>query len=443
MLRQSGRAAFAALICCIFLMMSVPAFAQSGALVAFVNNSGQLIVNSADGSYRWIVTNPDETLVPQIGYTWSPSGNQLFFAVNVYGAISLRFANPGSQAVYEAAQISGGTLSGGAWTPDGRGVVFSDGNTIRLLGTDSSLTDLVSGQAGARVFSPYGDSRPNLPGTEVLSADGRYLFYQQGDGRYAVAALDGSSAFPLPGSNDANVRESGLWSSAAPLVAYWGYEGNSILSVTNAANGQTVTLDSGRATPITPILWRPNSTQLLYRDASGYVRAADMSCLSGGCAANPLEAGVEALPPTAMEITTDGASLYYQDGYNLMAVSMSCIDSASCAGSAVMLAGNAAPGMMVSVGGPMLAYTGFAASANDANDRLAQFVQLNGCQASGGCVAMSAGPGMTGLVAGGGSAAVVDIPGSGLQAINLASGTAAYLSDSPGMAGLVGARWNS
>jgi len=443
MLRQFGRTAVVGLLCLIFLMISAPAFAQNGSLVAFVNNSGQLIISSADGGYRWIVTNPGETLVPQVGYTWSPSGNQLFFAVNAYGTTSLRFANPGSQAAYEAAQISGGSLSGGAWTPDGRGIVFSDGSTIRLLGTDSSLTDLVSGQAGARVFSPYADDRPNLPGADVFSADGRYLFYQQGDGRYAVAALDGSSAFPLPGSNEANVRESGLWSNVAPFVAYWGYEGNSILSATNAANGQTVTLDSGRAAPITPILWRPNSTQLLYRDATGYVRAADLSCLNAGCASNPLDSGVEVLPPTATEITTDGATLYYQDGTNLMAVGLNCINAANCAGSAVMLAGNAAPGSLISVGGPTLAFTGFAANPNDMNDRLAQFVQLNGCQSSGGCAALSAGPGTTGLVAGTGGAAVVDIPGSGLQSINLSSGTAAYLSDSLGLAGLIGARWNS
>jgi hypothetical protein len=420
-----------------------PASAQGGAYIAFVNLSGQLIVSSADGAYRWIVTNPGEMLVTPLGFNWSPDGRLLFFGVNLNGAASLRFADPASQSAYEAAQISGGSLSGGGWTPDSRGIVFSDGSSIRFLGTDSALMELISGQAGASLFSPFADSRPNLPAARSLSPDGRYVFFQQGDGRYAVTALDGSSAFPLPGTNELNARQSGLWASASPLVAYWGYEGgSSFLSATNATSGQTVTLNSGRSAPVNPILWRPGTSQLVYRDANGLVRSADLACLASTCSASPLDAGLEMLPASASEITTDGASLYYVDGTSVMALPLSCIDAGACVGSAVQIAANAAPGTMLSVGGTTLAFTGFSANPNDVNDRQVQLVQLNGCQSSGGCQVLSTGFGLAGLVSRDGLALAVDVPGTGMQAISLTSGAASYLSDSMSGAGLPTARWN-
>jgi hypothetical protein len=65
-----------------------------------------------------------------------------------------------------------------------------------------------------------------------------------------------------------------------------------------------------------------------------------------GCGANPLESGVQVLPPTAGEIQTDGNFIYSLDGTTLYALPLSCIDSASCAAGAVV-GSNAAPGALV------------------------------------------------------------------------------------------------
>jgi len=427
-------------LCLLLIVLVTPAAAQGGVLVAFVNTSGQLIVSDNTGGYRWIVTNPGEYLVDPVGYSWSPDGQALFFAVDIGGVASLRFGDVNGMNTHEVGQVSTGGLSGGSWDSSSGGVIVSADNVIRYYGVGGDVFDIVGGQAGASVFSPYSDNRPNLPAASALSPDGRFLFYQQSDGRYAVMGLNGGGAFPLPGVNDPNTRQSGLWADGAPFVAYWGYEGNAILSVTNAENGQTVTLDSGRAAPITPILWRPGTTQLLYRGATGYVQAADVSCLFNGCGANPLDSGVQVLPPTAGEIQTDGSFVYYQDGTTVFALPFSCIDSTSC-GTGAVIGSNAAPGTLVSINNRLLAYTGYASNPNDVNDRVALFVALDGCQA-GGCTAFTSIAGaQTGLVAPDGSTVVVDQVGVGMNAVNVFSGQSGYLSDSLGQQGLALARW--
>lgn len=441
----TGRALWLIVAVCLLLVLlpALPASAQSGARVAFVNTSGQLVIGSADGSYRWIVTNPGEVLVQPVGFTWSPDGRSLFLAVNNGAGISLRFADPAAQSVTEAAQSGASAITGGGWTRDGRGVMVSDGNSITFIGRDGSIAPVVTGQSGLSLFSPYGDARPNLPGARSVSGGNTHVFFQQGDGRYAVAALDGSSAFPLPGSNEQNARASGLWADNAPLVAYWGYEGSAILSVTNATNGQTLTLNSGRTAPITPVLWLPNTTVLLYRDASGVVRAADMACLASSCSADPLQSGLEVLPPTATEIVLSNGALYYQDGTSIMALNSACISSGACAGSAMMVAANAAPSTMISAAGNVLFFTGFSANPNDVNDRSAQVVVVNGCQFSGGCTVAAAIPSaLSGTLSADGSAALYDSPAAGgLFAVSLTSGANSYLADSMGAPGLALARW--
>ena len=62
-----GRVALLVVLC--FFAFTLPALAQSAPLVALVNSGGQLIVSSGDGSFRWIVTNPGETLVGD--FVWS------------------------------------------------------------------------------------------------------------------------------------------------------------------------------------------------------------------------------------------------------------------------------------------------------------------------------------------------------------------------------------
>jgi hypothetical protein len=436
---QSGRARAAALILalCALVLAGLPGVvsAQAGPLVAYASAAGELIVRSADGGFRWQVTNPGEMLSAAPGFTWSPDGQHLFHAVVLPGgAISLRFATPALQRTYEAAQISGALLSGGVWLPDGRGVIFGDGESIRALGMDSSLTTLVASQPGVRIHSPYSDVRS---AASAISPDGQHVFFQQGDGRYALAGLAGGSAFPLPGANDADTPESGLWSGAAPLVAYWGYEGGSLLSVTHAVSGQTITLSSAGPAPMPPVLWLPGTTVLLYRDAVGAVRSADLGCLLSACAGSPLEAGLEVLPASAGAIHSDGDTLYYRDGARVLALPLRCVVDGGCA--AVLLAENAAPETLLSAAGGVLAYTGFAASAADPADRQALLIRLDGCQVAGSCAPLSVGNGASGMLSRDGSAALVERTGEGPAVLLLATGV---LTPLDGAAGLISARWN-
>lgn len=437
---QSRRARAAALILALCALLALAASpggvsAQAGPLVAYASAAGELIVRSADGGFRWQATNPGEMLSVAPGFTWSPDGQHLFHAVVLPGgAVSLRFATPALQRTYEAAQISGALLSGGAWLPDGRGVIFGDGESIRALGMDSSLTTLVASQPGVRIHSPYSDARS---AASAISPDGQHVFFQQGDGRYALAGLAGGAAFPLPGANDADTPESGLWSGAAPLVAYWGYDGGSLLSVTHAVSGQTITLSSAGAAPMPPVLWLPGTTVLLYRDAAGAVRSADLGCLLSACAGSPLEAGLEVLPASAGAISADGEALYYRDGARVLALPLRCVVDGGCA--AALLAENAAPETTLSAAGGVLTYTGFAASAADPADRQALLIRLDGCQWAGNCVPLSAGPGASGLLSHEGSAALLDLAGAGPAVLLLATGA---LTPLDGAAGLATARWN-
>src|SRR5579871_6706947 len=168
----------------VFLLCIIAAFpvaAQSSSpLVALTNSSGQLIVSSADGSYRWIVTNPGQTLAGD--FAWAANGNQVLFAVgNVLNSGSIA-----QQNVQQIGQVAGNLIS--------------------------------------------------------LSPDGKFAFYQTSDGGYGIQALNGGATTKGALSNNVGAPNNGVWSSAAPDVAYWGYNGNSDLGVTNAANGQSITL---------------------------------------------------------------------------------------------------------------------------------------------------------------------------------------------------------
>jgi hypothetical protein len=420
----------------IFILTAVlPLQAQAGGLVAFVNGSGQLVVSSADGAYRWIVTNPGEFLVDPVGYNWSPGGDRLFFAVDLGGEVSLRVGNVNSQSAVEIGRVPNINVSGGVWA--GNGIVVGTADGISYYDASSGVVSgLITGQGSVNVLSPFANDQPNLLQPTSISPSGQYLFYQQGDGRYAVAALNGSTAFPLPGANEANARLTGLWSDG--LVAYWGFEGNSVLSVTDAASGSTITLDSGRATPITPLAWRENANQLLYRDGAGMVRGADVSCLSSGCGANPLESGIEVMPASATDVQTEGDWAFYRDGDSVFAIWLGCIDAGACVGSALTLGSTAAPGTMLHADGGILAYTGYSADPNNPNDRDVRVVSLN-CLNSGSCSPQSVlGGAVAGLVSPDGSSLVVEQVGVGLSVLNLSSLGTTYLSDG---GELVAARW--
>ena len=154
--------------------------AKSSPLVAFVNSSGQLIVSSGDGSYRWIVTNPGETLAGDTAWT----GNRLLFAVARRKSSLRGCRTPASQAVSEI------------------------GHAVRHAAVG---------------FARRQDSS--------LSAARRQLRASAADRRRQRGAL--------PLSNDRGARYSGLWSDSARWSPTGAMPGTAPSASTDAAVGET------------------------------------------------------------------------------------------------------------------------------------------------------------------------------------------------------------
>lgn len=426
----------------ILLITALGVSAQGNAKVAFVNTSGQLIVSSADGSYRWIVTNPGEALVRTLGFTWAPDGNKIFFAVNTGYEVSLRVGDVNSQQHIEIGRATdNGALSGGSWLPNSSAVIIGLGDRILYVDANGGgAAELISGQGSVAIISPYLNNRPNLSSGSSMSNDGRSLFYQQGDGRYAVAALDGSLALPLPGLNDTTAPLNALWAQNSPFVAFWGFEGNSVLSVTNTQNGMTVTLDSGRSAPITPLTWVMNTT-LVYRDHNGLISAVNLACLASSCDANILATGVEIIPATATDVLSHNDVILYRDGTQINAIQSACIASANCLNSAIVVGTNSAPNTLIDVGGNSLLYTGYTSDPNNPIDRDVRWVDLS-CVNGGSCAPSVILTGaLSGLVSPRGDAAIVEQAGTGLSVLTFSTGALTYLSDYSGGQLLASARW--
>ncbi len=231
-----------------------------------------------------------------------------------------------------------------------------------------------------------------------------------------------------------------MWSDSAPLVAYWGFAGNSQLAVTNAATGATITLDSGRTAPITPLAWRPGTTQLVYRDASGFVRLTDLACLQSSCGANPLETGAALLPAEVTDVRVTADRAYFRSGETIGAVDLGCAAANSCQNAQVVIAGNAAPQTTLSVGRTTLVYTAYTGNANDINDREVRVIDLNCVSNPASCAPQTVlGGAVAGAISADGRYAVVEQVNGGLSSLDLNTGAAAYLADKG--AGLSGARW--
>lgn len=354
------------------IFMTAPLGAQGNdALVAFANSAGQVIVSSGDGSFRWIVTNPGEFLAEPFGYAWADDGATLLIGVDQGGFVSLRAADVRSQRATEFAQVASPLIS--------------------------------------------------------VSPDQRYAFHGSSGG-YGLTDLNSGTTAALPLTADSSGGV-GLWSDSAPLVAYWGYQGNTALVVVNAQTGAALTLDSGRASPILPLAWRPGRAQLLFRNA-GEVRLADVSCLaSGGCSNNPLESAVNLLPSGVNAVAVDSNNVYFQSGAVVGAVSFNC--TADCPASAQLIAADGASQGGIAAAGGRLVYT--------ANGGVVSAVDL-GCLNGGACqpspVANSAVSG--GLSSNGGFVTVQQ--NGGLFSLSLAAGSTVALSDSG--ATLADARWN-
>lgn len=374
----------------------IPVSAQNTPTLAFINNSGQLVVSSGDGNNRWIVTNPGQSLSNSLGFAWAQDGT-LLFALNNNSLFQGTVANMGLNPV-------------------------------------DTLPEYIAPLQG---FA----NRPNLPLPQGTSPDGNYAFVWS-NGAYFLVDLRSNNNTQLIGSNEQTARISGLWADSTPLVAYWGFDGNSILSVTHAPSQNTISLSSNSQIPVTPLAWLPNSTRLLYRDQNGMGRLADVSCVSNGCGSNPLESGVNVLPASASSVQVDNNRAYFVDGETVKGVDLNCVNANNCLDSAFNIGTKVVPLSMMHVSGGRLAFTTYTNAANNPTDRTIQIVNTNclpGCQPQ--TVLTSA---VAGLLSPDGAYLMVDIADNGLNIVGLASGNVVYLSGSMGGqlgAGLVFARW--
>lgn len=361
----------------VMLVVVGSVLAQAGTpWVAFVNESGQLVVTDANGASRWIVTNPGESLHPTLGYTWSPDGTRLLVATQDGGGALLRIGDVQSQTLTDFGHLDGSSLSGGLWQ-NANTVALSDGQTVFAVSAQGQ-TPIGTG----RLPSPYVDMT-----TSTLPANALPLAWQSGS--YTLGGT------VLPGDQPDATSDSGLWATNAPLVAYAAFDddGASAVYVANGQTGQTVHFNSGGRTPIFPEGWIPDSTELLFRDGAGQIRWVDVGCLLSGCGSDPFEASLVILPASASEAQASANQLVYRNQDQIWRVSLGCIGQQTCVDAAVAVGANAAPRTPLLVRGSTALYTAYSASQLDTNDRTVYSVNLS----CGDCAAQALLSGATAL----------------------------------------------
>lgn len=407
------------------------ASAQGQSLVAYTNAAGQLVVTSADGGYRWVLTNPGENLSPALGFRWAQNGERLFFAVDQGGEVSLRAAEVSSQNVTEIGRVPNNNLSGGEWTPDHSGVLVSTGDRLTWYPVSGTAMDILAGQSGLSLRTPALDSRV---GWRSLSPDARTLVYRDAYGSTVALPLTGGTPVTLASGADPSAP-GGLWTDDGGLVAVAG--SNQIVAY-SPLTGALAQAAGASAVPPAPLIWLPGSSILLYQDGAGAVRVADVSCLrSGPC--DPFASAVPVLPASAHDLRVVNGSLVYLDGENVNSVPTSCLSTGGCA--PVTVAGSAAPGTGLDVRGNVLAYTAYTTNPNDPADREARILDLN-CLNGGGCAPRAVGAGaQAGALSPDGRSMVLVSP-AGLSLVDWATGAQSSLSDPAYGQFIRSARWN-
>jgi len=389
--------------------------------VAFVNESGQLVVTDANGASRWIVTNPGEQLHPILGYTWSPDGTRLLVATQDGAGALLRLGDVSSQTLTDFGRLDGSYLSGGLWQ-NANTVLLSDGQTV-YAATPQGQTPIGVGA----LASPYADVT-----NAALPANALPLSWQ--GGRYTL----GNTA--LPGDQpDARADNGGLWTLNNPLVAYGAFDedGASAVYVANAQTGATVRFNSGGRTPIFPEVWLPSSSHLLFRDGAGQIRGVDLSCLLSSCGSDPFAASVVILPASVSEVQTSATQLLYRDQDQIWRTSLGCIAQQNCYDSAQAIGANAAPRTPLLVRGNTVLYTAYGTSQMDTSDRTVYGLDLN----CGDCTAQPLVSNATAIsLDGSGQNAVVESAGQGIALLRMNDLSQVYLAGPSTKGAFV--RWN-
>jgi hypothetical protein len=333
------------LLIAVLLALAVPGSAQSAELLAYTNSGGQLVITRPGTDFRWIVTNPGESLLPNVNLAWSDDG-KLLFGVGAGGGYSLRVADTVAETVGELIAGSG-ALAGGAWTNTGD----------VLVGTGQGVVQL----------TPGADAVLRVPGGAVVdgasvSPDGGFVMLADANGSYLIGpAAAGASLAALPGQNRTPYPAGiGVWSTDAPLVAYWtaGSSGTTVLGIANAASGAVLEVDSGSSVPVTPLTWIPGTGTLIYLSATG-VSAVDASCLaSGGCSGTP--ASTTLLPVNAQDVaaSANGSIVFTLDGVRYAAPA-NCVAAGNCTNAALAV-GQVAARTPAYTAGNVTAFTGAA-----------------------------------------------------------------------------------
>ena len=422
----------------ILMMVAVTIHAQGvPPSVAFINNSGQLVVVSADGNSRWIATNPGEALHANLGYTWSPNGTQIFYAVDYGNVVSLRVGDITTGAIVEIGQASG-ELSGGEWTNDNQVLVASN-NTIVAYPSNTVITTTV-GQAS--IVSPYASGNTH---TDIASLNpgNNALFYHDGDASVVQA---GGNVVPT-NTIRTGLQEVSIWSSVAPLVAYSGFgpNGNGVLAISNANSGETIFFPSSYSTPALPIAWIPNTNILVFKDDVGNVRAAAVDCLQTGCDPNILATAGQLLPATATDLQVTASWVLYRENNNLMGVRVdaNCLVNNTCTATAGIVGANIAPRTSYFVNGTRIFYTAFTQDAQNPSDREVRVIDTLCAPDCPATILIANAVG--GAVSSNGTFMLAAVANSGIHVVNTSDLSLVQLSNANGQAAtlLDGMRWNA
>ncbi|HYO87292.1 MAG TPA: hypothetical protein VER79_01520 [Candidatus Limnocylindrales bacterium] len=427
----AARWATALIVAALALVGTALVSAQSRALAAFQNAAGQLVVTSADGSYRWVVTNPGETVSPALGFAWAQGSDRLFFAIDQGGEVSLRAADVPAQTITELGRVPNASLTGGEWTSDQSGVLVATGDRLTYYPLSGQAVDILAGQSGLSLRTPAADGRF---GWRALSPDARGLVYRDAGGSAVLLPLTGGVPLPLAAGADPSLA-GGLWTDDGGLVAVSG--ANQIAAVSPAV-GAVAQVAGASAVPPAPLIWRPGTSTLIYFDGAGAVRAADLTCLRAG-PCDPFAASVALLPASAHDLRIVNDTLVFIDGDAVNALPLSCLSGGAC--TPTLAAGAAAPGTGLDVRAGLLAYTAYTANPNDPADREARVLDV-GCLSAGGCTPRTVAAGAQAGRLSPDGRSLVTLSTAGLTMIDLATGAQMPLSDpAPGQTAR-SARWN-
>ncbi|GAB1422323.1 hypothetical protein MASR2M15_25510 [Anaerolineales bacterium] len=390
---------------CAFLIWG-SASAQEGQFVAFMNSAGQLLISSQDGQIRWILSDPGQTIATQQLPKWSFDGHRLLYALDLgQQSFDLRMVDAPSQSLIASTPIN--PFGGADWV-SGQNALVAQGSELLVFNT--ALQSLGTFQGNLRLLQT------------VQTGNGVLALLVEGNA-YRLFNANNTALFELPGQYDA--RTHGHTTNEQGLIAYSSRDesGGSLLVVVSA-NGTFFAHPSASTSPMQALTFT-GDRRLNYRDVSGVIRIADVSCVLTSCGVDPFSSALDILPASAGEIKLNGNTLVYKDANQLLMAPITCLNTGSCNASAAVLATNVAlrlPYFMADNG--KLFYTGFNNNVADVSDRHLFSADL----ACADCGAQLLRSGALAVdLSSDGRKLVIDDADEGLNILDLASGSLVFL----------------